>query len=367
MLKKSVSLALLLISIMMLRLLVVENLQAAVVEDLYTVELAVADQTTTQRLEVFNQALKEVIVKVSGSDEVLAMSELERPLQNSSRYVLQFRYINKKDETTEAFEAGQLFLRTVFNQDLLEKLLRENGIPIWGKERPSTLLLISYDVNKSMSLISGDTTPELIEAFDQVAAHKGLPVLFPLLDLEDRLILGVEDIVRLNETNIQALADRYAPDAILVGQFSGKLGKGWQGNWQLRFGDRMLNWSFNGQNREEVMQQAIGQLAKTLATEYALQSFANVHEDILLKVDEVSGAGDYQRVLSYLQKLDAVQSVRAVLFSENQVTYRVTLRNSVQDLQQLISLGSQLEQLELPQVNAATDEQTILMNYRLIR
>jgi hypothetical protein len=62
-----------------------------------------------------------------------------------------------------------------------------------------------------------------------------------------------------------------------------------------------------------------------------------------------------------------VESVRLVLIQGNMLTYRVKLRNSLQDLQQLISLGSQLEQLELPQVNAASDEQTVMMNYRLIR
>ncbi len=367
MLKKPVTINSILISLAILCLMQWSNLQAAVVDDLYTVELPVADQTTTQRLEVFNQALREVIVKVSGSDEVLERPDLERPLKNSSRYVRQFRYINKKDDTNEAFEAGQLYLSTVFNQDLLEKLLRENNIPVWGKERPSTLLLISFDVNGNVALVSGDTTPDVIEELDTVAARKGLPVLFPLLDLEDRLTLGVEDIVQLNEANIQALADRYAPDAVLVGQIVGQTGEGWQSSWQLRFGDRMLEWSNLAPDREAIMQQAIGQLAKILATEYALQTFSNLEEDVLLRVDEVTGIADYQRILSYLQSLDAVESVRLVLIHENQVTYRVKLRNSLQDLQQLISLGSQLEQLEFPQVNAASDEQTVLMNYRFIR
>jgi uncharacterized protein len=367
MLKKPVTINSILISLTILCMMQWSNLQAAVVDDLYTVELPVADQTTTQRLEVFNQALREVIVKVSGSDEVLARPDLERPLKNSSRYVRQFRYINKKNGTTEAFEAGQLYLQTVFNEDLLEKLMRENNIPVWGKERPSTLLLISFDVNKNVSLVSGDTTPDVLEELDAVAARKGLPVLFPLMDLEDRVILGVEDIMRLNEANIQALAARYAPDAVLVGQIVGRVGKGWQGSWQLRFGNRMLEWNYQGQSRETVMQQAIGQLSKTLATEYALQTFSNLDEDVLLRVDEVRGIADYQRILTYLQSLDAVESVRLVLIHQNQVTYRVSLRNSLQDLQQLISLGDQLEQLELPQVDAASAEQTVLMNYRLLR
>ncbi len=367
MLKKPVTINSILISLAILSLMAWSNLQAAVVDDLYTVELPVADQTTTQRLEVFNQALREVIVKVSGSDEVLTRPDLERPLKNSSRYVRQFRYISKKDDTTEAFEGSRLYLRTVFNQDLLEKLLRESNIPVWGKERPSTLMLISFDMNKNVALVSGDTAPDVVEELDKVAARKGIPVLFPLLDLEDRVILGVEDIVQLNEANIQALVDRYAPDAVLVGQIVGRVGQGWQGNWQLRFGDGMREWSYRTQDREAIMQQAIGQLAKTLATEYALQDFSNLEEDVLLRVDEVSGIASYQRILSYLQSLDAVESVRLVLIQGNMLTYRVKLRNSLQDLQQLISLGSQLEQLELPQVNAASDEQTVMMNYRLIR
>ncbi len=343
------------------------NLQAAVVDDLYTVELPVADQTTTHRLEVFNQALREVIVKVSGSDEVLDRPDLERPLKNSSRYVRQFRYINKKVDTAEAILGSQLYLSTVFNEDLLEKLLRENNIPVWGKERPSTLLLISFDENETVALVSGDTTPDVVEELGTVAARKGLPVLFPLLDLEDRVILGVEDIVQLNEANIQALVARYAPDAVLVGQIVGRAGYDWQGSWQLRFGDRMLEWNDRAQDREAVMQQAIGHLSKTLATEYALQTFSNLEEDVLLRVDGITGVAGYQRVLSYLQSLDAVESVRLVMIHENQVTYRVSLRNSLQDLQQLISLGYLLEQMELPQVDATSAEQTVLMNYRLLR
>jgi uncharacterized protein len=367
MLKKPVTTNSMLISLAIFCLMPWSNLQAAVVDDLYTVELPVADQTTTHRLEVFNQALREVIVKVSGSDEVLDRPDLERPLKNSSRYVRQFRYINKKVDTAEAIEGSQLYLSTVFNEDLLEKLLRENNIPVWGKERPSTLLLISFDENETVALVSGDTTPDVVEELDTVAARKGLPVLFPLLDLEDRVILGVEDIVQLNEANIQALVARYAPDAVLVGQIVGRADNDWQGSWQLRFGDRMLEWNDRAQNREAVMQQAIGHLSKTLATEYALQTFSNLGEDVLLRVDGITGVAGYQRILSYLQSLDAVESVRLVMIHENQVTYRVSLRNSLQDLQQLISLGYLLEQMELPQVDATSAEQTVLMNYRLLR
>ena len=340
---------------------------AVLVDDLYSIELPVPDQTTSERLSAFNQAFSQVLVKVGGSKDILENPALERPLKNSARYVQQFRYLVRKDPEADEFDSGQLYLRVLFNQSLVEKLLRENDISVWGKERPSTLLLVSYDVNKNASLVSSDTTGSLVEELDKLAQRHGLPVLFPLLDLEDRVILGVQDIIETNEVNIDALAARYAPDAVLSGQLVGRAGKGWQGEWQVRFADRIFRWQYQAGSRAEVMDQMISQLAQTLASEYALESYQAFEQEVLFSVDQVFALTDQIKVLSYLQGLDAIESVRLVLIEDDRATYRIKLRNTADDLHRLISLGFILEQLELPQINAATDDQTVLMSYRYLR
>ena len=103
--------------------------QAVVIEELYTIELPVADQTTSLRLEAFAEAFKLVVIKVSGSDDALRSPAFKRPMQRSARYVKQFRYISRKDTDAEGFDAGQLFLKIDFNQQLVEGLLRENDGP----------------------------------------------------------------------------------------------------------------------------------------------------------------------------------------------------------------------------------------------
>lgn len=348
-------------------LLFAQNSQAAVVEDLYTIELAVADQTTAQRLEVFKQAFRDVIVKVSGSVNALELPAMSQPLKSSSRYVHQYRYITRKGGAEDGFDGGQLFLSVAFNQDAIENLLRSHDIPVWGKERPSTLLLISYHVNKSTSIVSSDTRPAIVEELDALARLKGVPVLFPLLDLEDRVLFGVKDIINPDTDKISMAAARYAPDAVLVGQISGRAGKGWQGKWQVQFSNQTFNWAFKAGSRQDVMNQAVTRLAQTLAKEYALESFATVEEEVLLTVDHMTELGDHIKVLSYLQSLDAIEIARLVLITEDKVTYRLKLRNSSEDMSRLIALSSVLEQLELPQVNVATDDPSIIMNYRFIR
>ena len=201
-----------LLLIVLISLTGVPPLQAEIVEDLYTVELPVADQTTSQRLALFNQAFREVITKVSGSVMAVESPGFKRPLNNSSRYVHQFRYVVRKDDNSDEFDSGQLMLSVVFNKDAIDNLLRENAIAIWGKERPSTLLLISYNVNKAASIVSSDTTPSVVEELDELSARKGLPVLFPLLDLEDRVrrrdvLIGEEEMVTFYKERIDGVTN----------------------------------------------------------------------------------------------------------------------------------------------------------------
>ena len=340
---------------------------AALVEDLYTVELAVADQTTSQRLEVFKQAFGDVIIKVSGSSSMMGGPGFRGPLNNSARYVHQYSYIKRKDENAEEFEGGQLILRVTFNQEMVENLLRENTVPIWGKERPSTLLLISYEVNGAASIVSSDTVNDIVNEIDGLALRQGLPILFPLLDLEDRTLIGVQDIIDTKEESISSLSARYAPDALLVGRIIGETGKGWKGLWQARLSDKLFNWSFNASSRENVMSQAIAQLAQTLASEYALVSYQSVDQDVLLTVDDVVELKDQIKLQSYLQSLEAIERAQLVLIKQHSVTYKVKMHNTTEDLSRLIMLGNVIEQVDLPQINAANDDQTILMSYRLIR
>ena len=342
-------------------------IQAAQVDDLFTVELAVSDQTTGLRLETFNLALRDVIIKVSGSAQSIEHPGLTQPLKSSSRYVHQFRYLTRKNATESSFDNGQLFLRVAFNQEAIENLLRENDIPVWGKERPSTLFLFSYNSSGSSSIVSSETTPELLDKIEGLALRQGLPVLFPLLDLEDRTLFSLQDITSFNQEKLKLAAARYAPDALLAGQITERTGEGWSGKWQVYYSNQIFSWTFRGDTHLEVLSQAIAQLAQALAKEYALASFAASNEEILFSVDGISQLKQHVKVLAYLQSLDPVETVRVVLIDQDKATYRVKLRNSTADLSRLIALNNVLEQLELPQIDAATENQAVIMNYRFIQ
>jgi hypothetical protein len=341
--------------------------RAVMVEDLFTVELAVADQTTSLRLESFSEAFKQVIIKVSGSDDALQSPAFKRPIENSARYVKQFRYLNREpaEGDEESFDAQRLLLRIDFDQQLIEGLLREQNFPVWGRERPSTLLVISYDVNENIKLVSDDATPDVVEALDRAAARHAVPVLFPLMDLEDIALIRIGDIASRQYENINTLAKRYTPNALLVGQIVGRSGSGWQGDWEVRFAEQAFKWNYRESSKQAVIDQAIRQLARTLALEYALEDHRRVEETLLLSVSELGDIDRLIEVQRYLKSLNVVESVRVALISKDVVTYRLKLRNDPEDLQRLIEFGEVLEQEDFPQLNTEGGEQ-IILNYSFI-
>ncbi len=351
--------------IFLLSLVVSRPLQAVVVEELFTIEMAVADQTTAVRLEAFGEAFKLVVIKVSGSDDALKSSAFSRPMQSSARYVKQFTYINRKDENSESFDSGQLFLKIDFNQQLVEGLLRENNFPVWGQERPSSLLVVSYDVNETIHLVPGDSTPKIIELLDEAAVKLGVPVLFPLMDLEDIALVSIGDIVSRQYENIDILAERYGPDALVIGQIVGRSGQGWHGDWEVRFAEQVFKWKYRGSSRQQVVDQAIKHLARVLALEYALEDHRRVEQALLVSVSSMPKFNQLISVQRYLESLSVVDSIRVALISDDVVTFKLKLRNDAEDLQRLIELGEVLEQLDLPFVNAQDDRQVIL-NYSYI-
>ena len=335
---------------------------AVTVEDLYTVEVPVADQTTSLRLDAFKEAFKQVVVKVSGSDDALLSPAFARPIERSSRYVKQFSYITREAQNAQELDANLLYLKMDFDKQLIESLLRENNFAIWGRERPGSLLVVSYDVNETVKLVSDDATPEMVDMLDAASNRQGLPVLFPLMDLEDISLVRVGDVVSRHFDKIEIMAARYSPDALVVGQIIGRTETGWLGDWEARFDDQVFKWQHTGSSEEAIVDQLVKHLARILALEFALENHQTSDQDMLMRVSSMSDINQVIAVQQYLQSLNVVESVRVGLIQQEVVTFRVKLRNDVDDLQRLIEFGEVLEQEEFPQINAK-NENAVTLSY----
>lgn len=344
------------------------HVQAVVVDDLFTIELEVADQTPSVRQKAFQKAFENIIIKVSGSRDPLNDALFKRPLRNTSRYVKAFSY-NRQAVDEDAIDEGLLLLKVDFSQKLIETLLRNAGYPVWGKVRPSILMLMSLQLNKNIELVSEDSAPELIEYMEGLSVKHGLPTQFPLLDLEDRAVLGYKKPASTSASRVNELGLRYQSDVVLVGDLVGIIGQGWKGVWQSQFSGQVFEWEFQASTKEQVMSKSMSYLAQLLAQEYALGSIKESQNEVIIHVADVTSLPQYLKILRYFASLAVVEKTQVKTLTSDSVSFYLTLRNSPEELHRLIELGSVIEQLDLPVVNATdeqVEEETLRFTYRLL-
>ena len=107
-------------------------------------------------------------------------------------------------------------------------------MPVWGPERPLTLLWVAVDdgvggrallgANETTEL-GAPTTPQMTALLTTVreeivaaADERGLPIAWPLLDLEDLNAVTFTDVWGGFEDRIVAASTRYRADAVLIGR-----------------------------------------------------------------------------------------------------------------------------------------------------
>jgi len=159
------------------------QLQADVVNDLYLAEVPVAGQDREEREEAIRAGLNQVLVRVTGSNQVLTVPVIEAALTQPTRYVQRFRY-QKQDLAGQT----QLTLWVRFDEGVITKLLHDNQMPVWGRTRPATLVWLVVDDRHKRTLISNDSkADEARRIIEEQARLRGLPLRLPLAVTKPKL------------------------------------------------------------------------------------------------------------------------------------------------------------------------------------
>ena len=113
---------------------------AVEVTDLYETEVAVSGQGRTERHQSARTALVEVLIKVSGNEQVAVLPGIPKLLGRSLQILQQYRYRNEtyKSGSRETQEPQQ-WLTMRFNQADITKAPRHSNVWIRDRTQPSTL------------------------------------------------------------------------------------------------------------------------------------------------------------------------------------------------------------------------------------
>lgn len=312
---------------------------AARFNDLYTVVVP-ADVEAEDPLAVATErALGELFVRLTGQRGVGGDPSVYPILESADQFVEQWGY-----QTAEE-------IVVTFDGNAVETELRRLNLPIWGTERPLTLLWVVYDAGNGRRQLLGvqpeetedrpDPLAWLRQAIEDTAAERGIPTLLPLLDGEDSEALSVADVWGGFNDQIEAASRRYGADAILIGRIRASGGAN-AARWSLLTGDDF-------RERRGTVRDGIDWLADVYAKQYAVTG--GVQRRRVL-VSEVNSFDDYARVMAFMEQLSLVESLAVEEVSDDTVLLSMNIRGDALVLQRALTLGSVLRPVPPPFTSA---------------
>ncbi|MCU7797939.1 MAG: DUF2066 domain-containing protein [Candidatus Thiodiazotropha sp. (ex Myrtea spinifera)] len=349
-----------------------QSVQAEQVGNLYEAESAVVGQGTEARAKGIKNTFAQVLVKVSGDRSLLSNPEIDGLLRKASSYVQQYRYRMLDDKSAEP-DADQpdRILWARFDERAVNRLLRQSGVPVWGTTRPSVLIWLGEESGTSRSLVSLERQPQLKRMVKHAANDRGLPVLLPLMDMEDRAALPVSDLWGGFETDIRRASNRYLPDVILVGRLRGRGGNDWQGQWTLYLPDKVNRWQTRANSKYGLLNEGLQQAADALALRFAPQQVSEGSTTLRIRIHGLSQLSNYVLVKDYLQSLAMIEQLDLLAADPENVSFLAKVQGSREVLERGIQLGAVLEPV-LAQEPTVTEDNTVpvelegeSLNYRL--
>jgi hypothetical protein len=313
----------------------------AATQELFDAEVEVPNQTAGVRSRALGTALQEVLVRVAGQDAVLQTAAAKQLLASPDTLVQQYRYFNEPGS-----EPPLLKLWVRFDGDAIRKSLQQQGQSYWGSERPDTLVWLAVEDRGKRYLVSADDGSDVQQQIALAAKQRGLPILFPLMDLEDQSQVRFSDIWGGFFENVMAASGRYNPQAVLIGRLNRSPSGGWSSRWHLQVAGKPYAWSDSREQLEKLAQQGIDDAADRLASRFAVVHSGGDLDSVRISVSGVDSLNDYARLSAYLKGLTAVVDMQVAQVAGAEIDYTLKLNGSLADLTRTVSIGTVLEPVQ---------------------
>ena len=341
------------------------TVDGAIVRGLYDAKVEVSEQTEKAQLSAARAALRLVLIKVSGSRDIVEHQDIRQKLRSASDFMRAYRFDSQD---------GKLFYLASFDSQKIDKLIMEAGFPIWDSRRPDSLLWLAIEDPNSLqrSILAEGKHDELLEPANQVANSRGIKITFPLMDLDDLQQINLYDIWGRFSHIIESASQRYAPDIIMSARFyqgksqlaadlpenaeeneeengdSQAIDEGafqpWRADWLLLNNGSIESGQLSAGDSAELSQLLVELLADKLASQYAVdnKALSAIANKVQLKVINIESLAAYVEVARFLSSLTLVSKTTLVKQWGSEATFELEVFGQEADLVNALLLDKKL-------------------------
>ena len=274
-------------------------------------------------------ALQQVFVKVSGNKEVNHLPGSKLSLKDINAMLAQFSYYKGKKQT---------YFIANFDEQKINQALSALQQPIWGEMRPTTLIWLIKTEQSGRQLVSDSYLQRradrvLSETIQQEQLARGVPLQFPLMDLEDNLAVSVSDVSGRFYNILARASTRYQVENIVSAELRQINAMQWQLSWQLfshSSQNKVLLSGVQHGEKADVIAQMLDTISDYYARQYAISENTDekFYQRIYIKgIDSLTRLTKMHQVLS---DMPSISSYQILSVEHNLVSIKVKIKGGLQ-------------------------------------
>lgn len=317
------------------------SVRAVVVEDLYSAMVPVGDRSEQTRREAMTPALKQVLVKIIGNPQYLAREGIQSALSRPQKYLEAYGYSSN--------DLGETVLSTRFSQSSVNALLAGTQTPFWPANRPRVLVwLVTRDFQSGVQAVLPITTLDddgapVFAQLEVIGERIGLPVVSPLMDLEDQLQIQPQQLWSLDSNAIKQASLRYGVDHILVGRVTATSGGQWRIGWWY-WADQTFDVFDSSQTQlQQALTEGLNQVTGKLARTYGVLVTGEQGLALSVTVSGVNKFSDYAATLNYFDQMAAVREYELRQVASGELTFTLYLNGDINRFRDALALDKKME------------------------
>ncbi|MBT1445566.1 DUF2066 domain-containing protein [Shewanella sp. JM162201] len=339
-------------------------------------DVPVTSRASGELDQAIKDALGKVFVKNSGSQDALQSPSVKAMIANAKSILSQFGYVEND---------GQLYVRASFDSGKVISTLRSAQLPVWGKQRPLTLMWLATDgpsgaaadgsaivsngvvanasassgtdANSTAASVSGEkvllgdeSDLPLRALFNDASNQAGVPLLFPLLDLDDLMQANVNSVRGFFPAELAGVSGRYQSDFFaLVTLDAAASGFDYRVALYPRTADgtdaaqlQALNdVSGNAPDAKAAIDSILSAMSSFYVSQYAVTATgpATDTELVFTGINKLKAVADIE---TYLGQLSMIKTARLINMQGDAVRFAVQLFGSEEDLRRTLALDPRL-------------------------
>jgi len=285
------------------------SVMAEQVSGLYNGRVLVSDQSEQSRSKGVNQALEQVLIKLTGNSKIMQLPGIQKAVSNTNNFIASVGYTKLPAASLEEL-AGQpgFSLQVSFSAEAIDQLIRWAQLPILPAGRPKLVFwIVRDDAETGRQFVTEQQFPDFTQSFQQIMQDRAVPYQLPALDLEDQLSLSVNEAWSMREQTIEVASQRYAADGWVLLRFFTTTSGQVRGSWIYKLGDQRGFDDVRAEDTETFVGLAVNELVDSISTQLTYVPQVDTSK-LVVQINQVDSFADYQAVVAQVQGLKLVRS-----------------------------------------------------------